>query len=324
MNEIFYNYNNLESYMNKMQLCYDGTWLRWVKEIINTKITMFSYDNLPEKDLTSEIMERALMFNNFLCGYYDDTLGFVICRWRCGSVYNLYWRPERVDLYSLTGKTIKLGVPYSDIILFRDNPMDIIPFLTLNSWIEKIIDKEKTLDSVFNWLSLPLILTGDKEQVNSLKQIMKKSIARDPFIAAGKGYKDHVEQFDIKLPAELEQIYNIMKKYKGMAMASIGIYEVDEKRERIVTAEIQSQNDFVDMVYMGMYNERKRFVDEVNKRYGYNIVLRESYEENRQANVEAQRDMAQAEKTPDIQIAKIEADAEIKAAQNKEEPDVKR
>ena len=318
MNEIFYNYNNLESYMNKMQLAYDGTWLRWVKEIINTKIIMFNYENLPSSDLTSEIMERALMFNNFLCGYNDPVLGFIICRWRCGSVYNLYWRPERVSLYTLTGKSIRDDVPYSDIVLFRDNPMDIIPFLTLNSWIEKIIEKEKTLDSVFNWLSMPLILTGDKEQVNALKIVMKKSLAREPFMAAGKGYKDHVEQFDIKLPAELEQIYNIMKKYKGMAMASIGIYEVDEKRERIVTAEIQSQNDFVDMVYMGMYNERMRFITEVNKRWGYNIKLVEAYEQNRESNVENQRELSKAEKAPDVEIAKIEANATVEASKKKE------
>lgn len=318
MNEIFYNYNNLEAYMNKMQLDYDATWLRWVKEIINTKLIMFKYDNLPSPDLTSEIMERALMFNNFLCGYKDPTLGFIICRWRCGSVYNLYWRPERVNLYTLSGQSIRMDVPYNEIVLFRDNPMDIIPFLTLNSWIEKIIEKEKTLDSVFDWLSMPLILTGDKDQVNALKQLMKKSIKRDPFVAAGKGYKDHVEQFDIKLPAELEQIYNIMKKYKGMAMASIGIYEVDEKRERIVTAEIQSQNDFVDMVYMGMYDERKRFIKEVNERWGYNITLREAYEENREANVKNAKDMAAAEKAPDVKIAEIEAQANIQAATQKE------
>ena len=145
-NENFFNYNNLQDYMNKMQLAYDGQWLRWVKDIINTKITMFNYDNLPGKKLTSEIMERALMFNNFLCGWKRPDGEFMICRWRFGSVFNEYWKPERVNLLALTGKEIAFDVPYEDIVLFRDNPMDIIPFLTLNSYIESIIAKEKTLD----------------------------------------------------------------------------------------------------------------------------------------------------------------------------------
>lgn len=313
MAEDFYNYNNLEAYMQKMQLMYSPDWLRWIKDIINTKITMFQYDNLPD-GLTSEIMERALMFNNFLCGYKDDALGFVICRWRPDSDYDLYWKPYTVTLLTISGRPIKDRVPYDSIILFRDNPMDIIPFLTLNAWIDKIREKEATIDSIFTWLSLPLILTGDKDQVNALKQVAKKANVRAPFAFAAKNFKDHMEQFDIKLPVELEQVYDIMKKYRGMTFSSMGVYEVDEKRERIVTSEIQAQNDYVDFVYTGMYNERKRFVDEVNSRYGLNIVLRESYMENQEDNVRLQEDMSMAKDKAKIEVAKINKEAEIEAA----------
>lgn len=310
MADTYYNYNNLEDYLSKSQICYDGQWLRWVKDIINTKITMFNYDNLPGKKLTSEIMEKALMFNNFLCGWVNPFGEFMICRYRFGSIFDEYWKPIKVTLMTLTGKPLAYEVPYSDIVLFKDNPMDIIPFLTLNSYIESIISKEKTLDNIFDWISLPAVFAGDPAQAKELKTLMSKTSSRKPWVVASKNFKDHLEQFDIKLPVELEEVYNIIKKYKGMAMASMGIYEVDEKRERIVTSEIEAQNDYVDFVYQGMFNERTRFINECNERYGFNMRLRETYVENQQDGIELKRQTAMAEKAPDIKIEKMKLEEE--------------
>ena len=275
----YYNYMNLESYMAKLGLEYDATYMRWVKDIIDVKLSMFSYDNVSEYELSSDIMERALMFNNFLCGYDVPGMGFGIYRWRADSIFNRYWRPETVSLLTLSGKEVATEVPYSDIVLFRDNRLDLIPFLTLNAWINKIIEKEKTLDNIFTWLSFPMLIVGDKEHKVELKNIAKKALNREPFI-----------------------------------LASMGIYEVDEKRERIVTSEIEAQNDYVDMVYTDMYNERKRFVNECNKRFGTNIVLKESYVENQNDSIRIQKRRAMAEKAPDIEIAQIKADGEVEAA----------
>lgn len=312
----YYNYMNLESYLNKLNIAYDGVWLRWVKDIINTKVTMFSYELDPKYELTSEIIEKALMFNNFLCFADVPGVGFGLYRWRAGSKFDRYWKPEKVGLMTLTGKNVAWDYDYQKIVLLRDNPMDIIPFLTLNNYIEKIIEKEKTLDSIYAWISLPMIMAGDKDQATMLKNLMKKSTAREPFVIGAKGFKDHLEAFDIKLPVELLDVYDIMKKYRGMALASMGIYEVDEKRERIVTSEIQAQNDYVDMVYTGMYNERKRAVDEVKDKFGIEIKLDESYMQNQRDEIKLKEQAAKAEKKPDVEIAKIKAEGEIEASKN--------
>lgn len=312
-NDKFYNYNNLKSYLDKMGISYPDEYLRWLKDIVGTKISMFHYDNLPEP-LTSEIVESALMFNNFLCFYKSDSLGIVLCRYRFGSVYDMYWKPKYVDLLTLSGKNIATHVPYEDIILVRDNIMDIVPFLTLNSWIDKIIDKEKTLDILIKLVRFPTILTGDKEQTASLKQVIKKATDYDGFIIGTKNFKDHLEQFDISLPVRLTDIYELLEKYKNMALASMGIYGVDEKRERIVTAEVNANNDYVDFVYTGMYRERQRFVKEANERFGLNIVLKETYVENEQDNIELKQQEAMAEAKAQIKIEETKNEGKVEAA----------
>lgn len=307
----FYNYYNLEDYLRKNLIDPNEGYLRWVKDIINTKVSMFEYRNLPD-GLTSEIIENALMFNNFLCFYHSETLGLILCRYRTGSEFDLYWKPTYVDLMTLSGKTIATHVPYEDIVILRDNRMDIIPFITLNGYIQKIQEQEKTLDVLVRLVRFPTILTGSKEQMQMLKNLLKKNANCDGFAIADKGFKDHMEQFDINLPCKLVEAYEIMDKYKEMALGSIGIYSVDEKRERIVTEEVKATNDFVDFIYNGMVIERENAIKEVNSRWGYDIALEESYVEN--IKDEQDLDARGVEKE-----AKAEAEAEPDKKEEKED-----
>lgn len=312
--DCYYNFYNLEHYLSERGIRYSASYLRWVKDIINTKVTMFEYPNAPKYKLSSEIIEKGLMFNNFLCGYKNDAVGFVICRWRANSEFDLYFKPVTVNLLSLSGKTIATNVPYHDIVLLRDNPMDIIPFITLNDWIEKIIDKEKTLESVFDWISLPVIISGSKQQVTELKRLIKKSKVRDPFAIADQGFSKSLETFDIKLPAPIADIYDTLKRYRAMAVQSIGIYQSDEKRERMISGEVEAANDYVDFIYNGCCQERKRFVRECLEKYDVDLGFKESYVTNLLDNIAADKKRAMANDAGKIEIAKIEAKSALEVA----------
>lgn len=313
-NETYYNYNNLRAYIDKMGIQCPDDYFRWFKDVVGTKVTMFYYDNLPGT-LTSEITENALMFNNFLCLWYDKGLGQVIlCRYRFGGTYDIYWKPVTVDLLSLSGKSLAIGVPYEDIVIVRDNPSDIIPFVTLNSWLNKILDKEKTLDILMRLVRMPTILVGDKEQAGMLKQLMKKTYEYEGFAVGSKNFKSHVEQFDIRMPVQLSDVYELIEKYKNLALNSMGIYGVDEKRERIVTSEVQANNDFTDFIYTGMYRERQRWVKEANEKWGLNIILHETYVDNQEDDIDITKRTALAKAQANIAIEETKNEGKVEAA----------
>ena len=313
-NETYYNYNNLRAYIDKLGIQCPDDYFRWFKDVVGTKVTMFYYDNLPGT-LTSEITENALMFNNFLCLWYDKGLGQVIlCRYRFGGTYDIYWKPVTVDLLSLSGKSLAIGVPYEDIVIVRDNPSDIIPFVTLNSWLNKILDKEKTLDILMRLVRMPTILVGDKEQAGMLKQLMKKTYEYDGFAIGSKNFKSHVEQFDIRMPVQLSDVYELIEKYKNLALNSMGIYGVDEKRERIVTSEVMANNDFTDFIYTGMYRERQRWVKEANEKWGLNIILHETYVDNQEDDIDITKRTALAKAQANIAIEETKNEGKVEAA----------
>lgn len=268
--------------------------LRYIKDIVNTRISMFSYDGLPEP-LTPQILETALMFMNNLCFYHSTSLGgWILCRYIFGGDFDLYWKPTHVNLLTISGYPVAYEVPYSDIILVRDNEMDIIPFLPICEYIKKIKHIEDCMDKVLDICSLPLAIVGNKKQANALKVVASKLGHKNPFIIGDDTILDQVKAFDISVPISPTEIYDLKKKYLNECMSSLGIYSVDEKRERIVTQELVNQNDYTDFIYTGALNERTRFINELNSRAGLNIKIIESYEINRQDEIEEKSEQAKA------------------------------
>lgn len=260
--------------------------LRYLNDIVGTKISMFKYENLPD-NLTSNILELALTFRHNLCFYYISALDkWTLCAWVSNSQFNEYYRPTNVSLFALNGEHLLDSVPYEDLILVRDNPMDIPPFLTIMEYLNKITELENDMMVLCDHASLPLVLKGNKRQATALKQQAKAFGHKNSFIVTDEMGSETLESYDIKLSINPLDIYDLKKKYLNECMSSIGIYSVEEKRERIVTQELVNQNDYTDFIYNKQLNERKRFVSELNKISGLNVKLIESYEETFMQGVE--------------------------------------
>lgn len=278
-------------YFKQFKYTADNETARWVKDLINTKIGMFRYEGLPD-NLLSDDVENMLLFTDCLCWYKSEMFGLVLCRYVPSNTYDIYLRPLTVNLISFNGSPIANNVPFHDIVLFKDNRLDMIPYVTMSSYIEKIIEMEKTLGINVKLARLPCVFSGDPQQANTFKRLLKSVADFDFMVGGSKSLTNNLEQFNISLNVDLMTLYELMDKYKKLAMASVGIYSVDEKRERIVSAEIQSANDYVDFVYQNMYECRKLAIEEVNKKFGTNIKLIEAYVENKKQDTQLMADQA--------------------------------
>lgn len=266
--------------------------IHYIKDIISTKISMFKYGNIERiPHLTSQILETAIMFSNNLCFYKHPALGWILCRYVVGSVFNEYLRPTKVNLFAFNGTALGTDIPYEDIVLVRDNSMDIIPFITINEYIAKIHRVEQTVFKTLAIASLPIALVANKKMGNQLKQIAKNLGNADPMIVGDDSLLDVVKGFNIDVPVSPLDIYELKQKYRNECLGSLGIYSVEEKRERIVTQELVNQNDYTDFVYQDSKMERERLVREMNKRdpsleltliESYEVTVKESAEEEAQ------------------------------------------
>lgn len=285
----YYYLNNPQHYINlemhKLGINFYG-FFRYMKDIVNTAISQFTYKGIEQLNgLTSTILEEALMFKANLCFVDAIGVGWVLCSYEPMTEYSIYHRPTRVRCMTFNDRPLG-EYNYDDIILVKDNSMDIPPILVIREYIEKIVDIEQKMDKMLTLATLPVAIVGNRKLANQFKEQAKKMGCNNPFIVGDESIVGNVQAFNIEVPIKPAEVYAIRKKYINECMASIGVYAVEAKKERLVVSEIEAQNDYTDFVYQGKINERHRFLEELYKRSGTRIELVESYDQNQEAVTE--------------------------------------
>lgn len=284
--QAYYDWMNRQNLLDRMKITGIGVSFRNLINFIETRIAQFSYEGL-EPDLPPYILREALMFNNRLCFYNSPTFGIVLCRYLPLGTYDFYWRPETVDLLALNGTTIATNVPFKDVVLVKDNKMDIIPFLWLTEYFGLMDNIENTITKDIELLKLPAIFKGNEKMVTSFNSIMNKALGFKPFAVSDKLGAESFEMFNIALPVSPEELLSLWKNYKNLALESIGISGTEtQKRERLLVGEVESQSEYKNYKYIDYKQCQDDWIEEYNKKFNRNVKLIENFVEFKDESID--------------------------------------
>lgn len=282
----YYDLVNLNHALNKAMLKDKNIQFRYLKGFVNQKIALFRYKGI-EDILPLDNLEELITFNNHLCGYNSNVYGTVICKYIDKGELDLYGIPTKVDLISFTGQPIAYDVLFKDIVLIRDNILDIPPITYLTEYIEKMQSIEGTLFSNLELLKLPATFTMNKKLMSSFNKMIENAINLRPIALADDSIVDSFKQFDINFPVQPESLLELWKNYRNFTLQSIGISGSDtQKRERLLVGEVQSQEEYTDFTYEEMKYMRQQFVEDMNNKLGSHIELVEMRKEYVEEKIE--------------------------------------
>lgn len=297
----YYDFMNLNSALSQALIKegYIGN-LHYVKDIASVKVSEFKYKNIEKiPELTSEILEMALLFFFQLCVYEVPGIGIGLFRYVTSNVYSRYMKPITVNILTLKGDTVATNVPYQDIIPVRDNSMDIIPFLCMMEYIRKLEKIDTACFKALDVATLPVIISGNKKAAKTLQETAKALGGPGAFIVGDDTMQESVKAFDINVRINPTDIYELKNKYKNECLASIGVYSIEQKRERKLVDEIRSQNDYTERIYWDMKTQRDLFIKKINEKYGLDIELVETRELMMDRTIQEVEDRAIAQKAGD-------------------------
>lgn len=299
--QAYYDWANRQNLLDRLKISGIGVSFRNLINFIEARVAQFSYKGL-EEDLPPYILREALMFNNRLCFYNSPTFGIVLCRYLPLGTYDFYWRPETVTLLALNGKTIADSVSFKDIVLVKDNKMDIIPFLWLSEYFEKMDNIENTLMKDIDILKLPAVFKGNEKMVTSFNSLIDKALNFKPFAVSDKMGNETFEMFDINLPVSPEELLSLYKNYKNLALESMGISGTEtQKRERLLVGEVESQSEYKNYRYEDFKSCQLDWIEEYNRKFNKHVELIETFvefkEEHFDLDAEQAKKIAEAEDT---------------------------
>lgn len=249
----------------------DLTYTDYFKRLSLIALACFEWKNLPN-NISERWIERYLYTDGKCVFFKDDKFGLMVAG--CGEfgTLNAYNEPTKVipiaPNYTYTGKELING---ENCVVIRNNDLMFPTRSTIKLFAYRLADITRTADINIGAQKTPVIVAGNDKNILSLKTVYRQWSGNEPVIYFNKdGINGNLIQaikteapavFD-KLRDEKHQIWNECMTFLGINNANM------DKRERLVTDEVQANNEQVDISAETMLKTRQEACNLINKMFG--------------------------------------------------------
>lgn len=221
----------------------------------------------------SRFLELSLYENGRACFLKDDNLGYLALKVNPSDKLNVYNLPEKVMAWSIG---YNRTLPFDSVVYIMNNELELPTSQTLSLFAYRLYETERTIDVNLIAQKTPVLIEGDTKTILTLKNVYMQYSGNTPFIFGNKQFdisnKLNVLKTDApylvdKLELHKHEIWNEALTYLGIDNANT------DKKERLITDEVESNNDLISYYLNCFYKTRKQACDLINERYGLNIEI---------------------------------------------------
>lgn len=252
------------------------TYIDYLDRLKLLATSLFTWEGLDEVAGTgaSRFLELSLFDFGRACFIKDDELGYMALRVNPSDTLNIYQLPTKVQAWSIG---YQKQFDFDDVVYIMNNELQIPTARTITQFAYRLYETERTIDVNLIAQKTPVLIEGDTKTILTLKNVYMQYSGNTPFIFGNK-------QFDIsnklnvlntnapylidKLELHKHEIWNEMLTYLGIDNANT------DKKERLITDEVESNNEVINYYLNCFYKTRKKACLEINEKFGLNIKLR--------------------------------------------------
>lgn len=231
--------------------------------------SLFTWKNLDEIAGTgaSRFLEQSLYENGRACFVKDNELGYLVLKVNPSDKLNVYNLPTKVNAWSI-GYNKEFN--FDDIVYIMNNELQKPTLASLELFAYRLYDTERIIDTNLNAQRTPVLIEGDTKTILTLKNVYMNYSGNTPFIFGNKQFdisnKLNVLKTDApylvdKLDIHKHQIFNDALTVLGIENANT------DKKERLITNEVESNEQLVNYYLNCWYKTRKKACDEINNKF---------------------------------------------------------
>ena len=238
-------------------------------------LNMFTWENLPQT-MNSRYIENAL-YECGLCLVNDDNnMGLISVPCNYGAEMNINGESTEVITSGYNYiKTINY-INNKDCVLIRNNDLAKATRHYINNYAERMLEVEMCIRANINQQKFPWFINATEKTKKSLEIIFDKVENFEPFILANKeiGLGDNaLEVLTMPTPYVADKLNEYKYELEREILTFLSLNNNFEKKERLLTDEINSNNDFISTNAMLMYKNRLQACKEINKKFGLNVKV---------------------------------------------------
>ena len=242
----------------------------------NIAINIFEWKGLEEisPSLTSEIIEETLFDKGSCLFFKDDNLGYMALPVAPANKLNVYRKPTN---FRAIGNNYTKEYDVDNSVLIKNNTLKKATFDIVDYYTSKLADIELTKDLHRNAHKMPLVLECTEDTQLTAKNIFKKIHSNEPVIfknrTRGEG-EVGVNVLNANVTYINDKLEDDYHNYEARILTALGLDNyVEDKKERVQSAEVESQQEYIISSFRASLNERKKACEAINKMFGLNLSV---------------------------------------------------
>lgn len=252
-------------------------------------LNMFRWEGLPDT-IKSRHIENSLYHNGLCIIINDDNLGFISVPCNYGANLNINNEPTEV---------ITTGYNYIKTIKYMSDKEKDKCQLILNNdlaignkeYIEYFAQKMYEVDTVIraniNQQKYPWFIPCEPKLKNSIKLMYEKVDNLEPLILADKSIiSEGIQVLTTNTPYVADKLNEYKFELEREILTFLGLNNNFEKKERLLTNEVDSNNQFIEANIEIQYKNRLIAQDYLNSKFGWNCKVINVAQEKKEAVID--------------------------------------
>lgn len=236
---------------------------------------IFNFSNI-QKD-NEDLLIKSIFQFNYICALKLSDGNIVFCGANPVGDSNKYGMFKEFDLY-LTNKTIRKNICDTDIVIGKVNTISGVTYNDICIEFSTILTDIKTSiksSILLSRLTKVFEVESDKEKESILTEINQCIELGRPYIIKKKSLStttNNFIDFDIE---NTNKYYDTFREVINEFLTLIGLKSLSapNKKERLITDEVNSNEDIKSSILRMEYNNILNFIDEVNNKFNLNIEI---------------------------------------------------
>lgn len=278
MNNGLISYESMANYLN------DRVLTHYFNELMLISKSIYEWVNLPNN--MDEKWIEDYLFSEGKCVFFNDPIrGKMVTALAPHGRFNYYNEETAVRPYALDyeGKSLQNG---EDCVIIRNNDESIPTSHSIQLFAFKLAQVERTIHVNIDAQKTPIIIECTEKERNSYRNFMKQRNDNEPMMfVSDKMNTNGIKVHDLKAPAVFKELELQKHMIWNEAMTFLGLNNSNQdKKERLVTNEVEANNEQVEGSLNAGLKARQRACREINRIFGTNISVRKRIQDTPKLN----------------------------------------
>ena len=274
----------------------NATYFDYLERFKKIVLSLFEWEGLPDS-MDARYLERCLYYTGQAAMLYLEPYGYINTKSATAGKLNLYGLPTQIRCYSYgeinTNRRVYSGVSdaVAEINGYEDDTDDkrqTEAILVLNNWegmatastIElfayRMYTAERAIDVNIRAQKTPYVVITNENERLSMKNALQQVDENAMVLVGERGHFDpeSIRTMNTGAPYIADKLTDYKHSIWNEFLTYIGVDNISEKRERMISAETMSNNECVNLNLMASLKPREKAAEQFNQKYGMNISVK--------------------------------------------------